>query len=119
MAKSDEGVVHLTFLLYPCDEDPRRVVAHCLELDVVAVEGTKPKAILLLKELIEDLFNASLADGTMNKVFRPAPREVWQLLLHAKPYRPSARVKARHIAWPPIKRVDYAVTATSTAVAVS
>ena len=118
MGKPDEGVVHLTFLLYPCDEDPGRVVAHCLELDVVAVEATKPKAILLLKELIEDLFNAALADGTMNKVFRPAPSEVWQLLLHAKPYHPSARVKARHIAWPPIKRVDYAVTAASSAVGV-
>ena len=47
------GALNLTFLLYPSEDSPGRFVAHCLQLDVVAVEDTKEKAILLLKELVE------------------------------------------------------------------
>ena len=106
-------MVYLTFLLYPSEEDPKRFVAHCLELDVVAVEDTKSKAILLLKELIEDLFHAATADGTIDRIFRPAPQKYWQKLLHARPYRPSRKVEERHIGYRPIRRVDYAVTTSS------
>ena len=109
MAKQCEQVLSLTFLLYSCEESPGRVVAHCLELDVVAVEDTKPGAILLLKELIDEMLEAAMADGTLEKVFRLAPREYWQKLVHARPYRASARVEARRIASPLVKRVDYAV----------
>ena len=48
-------VMSLTFLIYPCEEDPRRFVAHCLEMDVLAVGDTRPKAILLLKELTSSM----------------------------------------------------------------
>jgi len=99
----------LTFLIYPCKESPGRVVAHCLEMDIVAVEDTKPKAILLLKELIEDVVQAARKDGTLDKVFRPAPREYWQQLAHARPYRATPRVTRHRIKSPLVKRVAYAV----------
>lgn len=109
MGKRESGALTLSFLLYPCEDDPKRFVAHCLELDVVAVEHTKPKAILLLKELITELFAAALEDGTVDKLFRPAPAEYWQKLVNAKPYRPPERVLNRHILAPPVRRVDYAL----------
>ena len=37
----------LRFLLYRSEDDPRKFVAHCLELDVVAVASTRPKALVL------------------------------------------------------------------------
>ena len=77
------GVVGLTFLLYRCEEDPGKFVAHCLELDVVAVEDTKPKAIDLLKELIEVQVNSAIADDALERVFRPAPRKYWEMLAKA------------------------------------
>lgn len=109
MSHEYKRVAPLTFLLYPCEENPGRYVAHCLELDVVAVEDTKPKAILLLKELISDLLEAAIQDGTLDRIFRPAPLEYWQKLVRARPYKPSPRVVKRRIGPPPIKRVDYAL----------
>ncbi len=109
MPREYKRVAPLTFLLYPCEEKPGRFVAHCLELDVLAVEDTKPKAILLLKELISDLLEAAMKDGTMDKVFRPAPPEYWQKLVRARPYKPSPRVAKQRIGPPPVKRVDYAL----------
>jgi len=64
MPQEYKCVAGLNFLIYPCEERPGRFMAHCLELDVVAVGDTKPKAILLLKELIADLLRAAMEDGT-------------------------------------------------------
>lgn len=80
MSRVKSGVYELTFLLYPCGESLGKYVAHCLELDVVSVAPTKPKAIELLKELIGDLFAAAHEDGTFDKVFNPAPRKYWEML---------------------------------------
>jgi len=102
-------VMSLTFLIYPCEEDPRRFVAHCLEMDVLALGDTKPKAILLLKELIEDLLIAAEEDGTMDKVFRPAPAKYWGKLAHARPHAAPPSVRRAHIDAPPVRRVDYAL----------
>jgi len=99
----------LTFLLYPCEENPDRVVAHCLELDVVAIENTMPKAILLLKELVEDLLTAAEQDGTIDQVYRPAPDKYWQMLATARPYLAPPRVKQHHIKAQPVRRVEYAM----------
>jgi hypothetical protein len=85
------GVIGLTFLLYRCPEDSQKFVAHCLEFDVLAIEETKPGAIDLLKELIEDQVNSAIADNALEKIFRPAPRKYWEMLAHAKPYRPPAQ----------------------------
>jgi len=99
----------LTFLVYPCEESAGRFVAHCLEMDVLAVEDSKPKAILLLKELIADLIEAAKADGTLDEIYRPAPTEYWQMLARARPYRPTPRVVRERIKSPMVKRVDYAL----------
>jgi hypothetical protein len=112
MAKrAHQGVVQLTFLLYKCPEDKSQFVAHCLEMDVVAVEETKPKAIDLLKELIEDLLNTATADGTLAKVFRPAPPKYWEMLASAKRYDPPAKTVKHRIASSPVRSVGYALAA--------
>ncbi|MCX5676018.1 MAG: hypothetical protein NTX87_13505 [Planctomycetota bacterium] len=103
------GQLSLNFLIYPCRDPPGRFAAHCLELDVLAVGKTKPEAIALLKELIEDLFSAALEDGTFDKVFKPAPQEYWQRLAKAKPYRPPARIIRRHIRSRSVDCVSYAL----------
>ena len=103
------GVIGLTFLLYRCPEAPQKFVAHCLEFDVIAIEDTKPRAIDLLKELVEVQVNSAIADKALEKIFRPAPREYWEMLAHAKRYRPPAWVVNHRILAAPIRRVEYAL----------
>jgi hypothetical protein len=109
MRSRRSGVIGLTFLLYRCPEDPQKFVAHCLEFDVLAIEDTKPGAIDLLKELIEEQVNSAIADNALEKVFRPAPLKYWEMLAHAKPYRPPARVINHRILSAPIRSVEYAL----------
>lgn len=97
-----------TFLIYPCESTVGKFVAHCLELDLVAVESNRPRAVELLKELIEDLIEAAIADGTLDKIFKPAPEEYWQVLAHCSPYEPPERVRKRHIKARRVRRVRYA-----------
>ena len=97
-----------TFLIYPCESAPGKYVAHCLELDVVAVESNRPRAVELLKELIEDLIETALADDTLDKILNPAPAEYWQALAHASLYEPPGWVRKRHIHSPRVQRVEYA-----------
>lgn len=99
----------LTFLVYRCEENPGRFVAHCLEFDVVAVEDTIPGALLLLKELVDDLLTAAMEDGTLDQVFRPAPDEYWRRLAHARTYKAPERVAQARIGARNVKRVDYAL----------
>ncbi len=99
----------LTFLLYPCEDNPKRIVAHCLELDVVAVEDNEAKAILLLKELVQELFEAAIEDDTVDRIFRPAPPRYWQMRFESQSYKPTQRVAKRHISVEPVKRVVYAL----------
>jgi predicted RNase H-like HicB family nuclease len=102
-------VLGLTFLMYPCEEAPEKFVAHCLELDVVAVGDTKPAAIDLLKELIEDLMNEAAKDNTLEKVIHPAPRQYWEKLAKARRYRPPQRVIDHRIKSRAIRDVGYAL----------
>jgi hypothetical protein len=111
MPRSAKGAVQLTFLVYKCPEDKSQFVAHCLELDVIAVEETKPKAIDLLKELIEDLLNTATADGTLAKVFRPAAPKYWEMLASAKRYDPPAKTTKHRIASTPVRSAGWALAA--------
>lgn len=113
MRKAPCKVVKLTFLLYPCEEDGRKFVAHCLELDVVAVKETRPQAIDLLKQLIEDLMAAAIEDDSFEKLLTPAPGKYWRLLARAKPYRPPASVIKHHIKSPAVSDVGYAELAAT------
>lgn len=100
----------LTFLLYPSEDSPGRHVAHCLELDVLAVEDSIAKAIILLKELIEEHILSAIKDDALEKIFKPAPEKYWQRLIHSKRYIPTKKVAEHRIEAPqmPIKKVDYA-----------
>jgi len=102
------GVLNLNFLIYPCEENPGRFVAHCLELDIVAVEDTIDEAIILLKNLVEDLLESAAKEGTLDKVFRAAPRKYWKMLARAKPYPAPDRVRKRRIHAPTVNDVAYA-----------
>jgi len=106
--KSREYRFTFTFLIYPCESTPGKYVAHCLELDVLAVQANRPRAVELLKELIEDLIEAAIADGTLDRIFKPAPEEYWQVLAHSSPYEPPERVRKRHIKARRVQRVRYA-----------
>jgi len=99
----------LTFLLYPCEEKPGRFVAHCLEFDVVAVGDGPPEAALLLKELVNDLLDTALADGTLDQVLRPAPDDYWRKFASAQRYDVPHRVARTRIEARNVKRVDYAL----------
>ncbi len=112
MASRKGPDLSLTVLVYPDEDNPRLYIAHCLELDVVAAGETKPKAIVLLKELIGDLIVAAEQDGTLDKVLRPAPRKYWQMLARSRPYKPTKSVTMRRIDARPVKRVDYALAGT-------
>ena len=111
MKHMSDGLLSLTFLIYPCKEKQGRYVAHCLELDVVAVEDTKPKVVELLKELISDLISAAVEDDTIERILNPAPPESWNRLATAKPYYPPQKVVEHHIAAKLVKRVDYVLAA--------
>ncbi len=108
MARGGNGALSLHFLLYPSEDNPGRVVAHCLELDIVAVESTNRKALLLLKELVQDQFEAASDEGKLEKIFQPAPSKYWRMLYEAEPYVPPQTVRKRHIKGPSLKGVEYA-----------
>jgi len=106
MARKKSGL-KLTFLIYPSEDSPGKYVAHCLELDVVAVGRAEPEAITLLKELITELWKAAAKDGTLDDIINPAPAQFWRQLLHAEPYEPPHEVTKRHIKAPEIDGVTY------------
>ena len=106
--KSREYRFTFTFLIYPCESNPGKYVAHCLELDVLAVQANRPRAVELLKELIEDLIEAAIADDTLDKIFKPAPAEYWEALAHCVPYDAPEKVRKRHIRADRVRRVEYA-----------
>jgi len=108
MARGGNGALSLSFLVYPSEDNPGRVAAHCLELDIVAVESTKGKALLLLKELVQDQFEAATADGTLEDIFQPAPSKYWRMLYEGEPYHPPQSVEKRHIKGVSLKCVEYA-----------
>lgn len=101
------GVLYLTFLIYRDGDCPSGFVSHCLELDIVATGETPPKAIDLLKELIEESVLAALEDDTLDKLCRPAPRKYWKMLAHATQYHPPKRTTRRHIKAAPVCGVNY------------
>ena len=99
----------LTAPIYRDDGCPGQFVAHCLEFDIVAVASTRPRALVLLKELIEEAVLAAYDDGTEDELFSPAPREYWRKLAHARPYRPTRDMTPFVPSVLPVKEVNYAV----------
>jgi len=98
--------LRLNFLLYPSEDQPGHIVAHCLELDVVAAASTHDDAILLLKELIGELLEAAEKDGTLDQVMNPAPAKYWRMLAGAREYVAPSKVRKRHIAPVPLSLED-------------
>jgi hypothetical protein len=107
--------ISLKFLIYHSEDEPEKWVAHCLELDVVAVGSNRPRAILLLKELIDELFSNATQENTLEQVFTPAPIKYWRMLAKSRSYVPPENVKKHRIEAPLIKRVDYLEPVLTTA----
>ena len=101
-------VFGLTVLIYRDEDCPGQFVAHCLEFDIVAVGSTRPRALVLLKELIEEAVLAAYDDGTEDELFNPAPRQYWRKLAHSRPYRPTRDVTPFVPSILPVKEVNYA-----------
>ena len=61
--------------VYPSDETRHRLVAHCLELDVIGTGDSVQEALETCVELIEVQINAAREFGT--QLLFSAPRHVW------------------------------------------
>lgn len=112
--RSQPKVFNLTFLMYRHPDAGGHFVAHCLEMDVVAVGSNRPRAISLLKELIEEAVVSAYHDGTQDTLMHPAPPEYWALLARAKSYSPPTPAPSRKAKayrdWRRSIGVNYAVT---------
>jgi len=81
----------LDVLLYP-EED--YIVAHCLQLDIVATAPTKREVFGDMIDLIVAQIEYALEKDNMAHLFRPAPPEIWERFyaLHGK----GAKAKAAY-----------------------
>ena len=105
MAKSLS--LKLNFLIYPSEDAPGDYVAHCLEMDVVAVEHSRADAVALLKEFIEDLIHRANETDTLHKLLKPAPDKYWQQLFLARAWPAPPRIKKRTIRSKSVCAVNY------------
>ena len=53
------------------------IVAHCLDMDIVAQGRTEKAAVEELKALIQTQLEYCLENDMLETAFRPAPREYW------------------------------------------
>jgi len=86
----------LRALIYSSADKPGHFVAHCLELDVVAVGRSALEAVRLLDELVGELIVAALADGTIDKVLHPAPADRWEKFAQGVERREARRDEHAH-----------------------
>lgn len=77
-------VMNFPIVIYPSEEDAGgRFTAHCLNMDLIAVDNCVEGAVSDLLETIE----AALCAGHKYNAgpFRDAPKEYWDKLANAKP----------------------------------
>lgn len=59
-------------------------IAHCLQLDIVAVADTQQQALKDIRDLIEAQLTTAIENGNLDNIFHPAPAEVWGKLYMLK-----------------------------------
>jgi len=86
----------LDVLLYP-EED--YIVAHCLQLDIVATAPTKREAFGDMIDLIVAQIEYALENDNMAHLFRPAPPELWERFyaLHSKGTKAPYAIKRQAV----------------------
>jgi autonomous glycyl radical cofactor GrcA len=61
-----------------------RVVAHCLELDIVAVAANTEIAERRLNALVSEQLVRAYGSGNFDQLFFRAPDELWEAMKHAE-----------------------------------
>lgn len=64
------------------NEEDRRWICHCLELDIVACGDTPEQAETDMPDLIETQIEFAKKHNSLEYIFRPAPAEIWSKLAH-------------------------------------
>lgn len=59
-------------------------IAHCLQLDIVAVADVEQQALDDILDLIEAQLTAAIENDNLDSIFHPAPAEVWGKLYALK-----------------------------------
>lgn len=59
-------------------------VAHCLQLDIVAVADDKEQALKDIVDLIQTQLTTAIENDNLDNIFHPAPAEVWGRLYMLK-----------------------------------
>ena len=60
-------------------------IAHCLELDIVAVNPDLPEVRKEIAELIQAQINYAIENNNLENLYFPAPKEVWrEFIAHTK-----------------------------------
>jgi hypothetical protein len=80
----DEMDRSLDKLHYLFIEKPDRTVAHCLDLDLVAVADTTSAAEKRLNILVSEQIMRAYSCGDFDALFFHAPKELWEQKDHAK-----------------------------------
>lgn len=71
----------IRIVVYPSDDDPGYLIAHCLELDVIGMGKTLEGAVLELFENIAEQADACEENAT--RIYFPAPEWVGERFLYA------------------------------------
>jgi hypothetical protein len=69
--------------------------AHCLELDIVAVEKDSEAVEQEMVDLIMAQVGFALAHENLSNLYRPAPREVWEEFLRCKESKERRRAPTK------------------------
>lgn len=72
---------HLDILV---EMEDSNYVAHCLQLDIVAVGATTEEVIRDINDLIHAQIEFALEHDNLENLFKPAPPEVWEKLWRVK-----------------------------------
>lgn len=69
-----------TSMVFNCliKKENKTFIAHCLELDIVAVGASPEKAKNDLKDLILSQVDYAFSNDNLNNLYHPAPLAVWK-----------------------------------------
>ncbi len=72
--------LHLDLLVYFQDGE---YVAHCLQMDIVATAASQDQVVEDMIDLVRAQIDFAIKNDNLENIFRPAPPEVWELLMRA------------------------------------
>ena len=70
-----------------------KFIAHALEFDIVAVMGSREKAVQKLRTILKDHIEYGLKKGWQTMILSPAPKEYWDLAAQGDPNSPPQQLE--------------------------